>query len=147
MDATETVLRFFDAYRAHDIEAMADLCSDNAAFRDVPMEFWRRQKVVRADGKARTVGKVMWTGMLSAFPDLTNEVLFVTADEGGHVAAEVTISGTQARDWGTVGNQGRPYRLRHLFIFDVGPEGLIDRIAIYSDNADLFAQLGRVEID
>jgi len=52
-----------------------------------------------------------------------------------------------ARDWGSVGNQGRSFDLPHLFVFHVDADGLIDRIAGYWDSALFFQQLGRFEID
>ena len=106
MTATQTVRDFFDAYRDHDVEGMVDLCRDDAEFSSVPVELWGRQRVVRGDGWVRTVGKVLWTGLIDAFPDLTNRLTSLTADGDGNVAAEVVLSGTQARDWGTVGNRG-----------------------------------------
>jgi hypothetical protein len=37
-DPTNFVKSFFDAYRAHDVEKMADLCDDVAGYRSVPFE-------------------------------------------------------------------------------------------------------------
>ena len=62
--AEAAVRAFFDAYRAHDIERMVDLCTDNAGFRYVPFEVWGRQRVLYGEGKVRTVGKVIWTTLL-----------------------------------------------------------------------------------
>lgn len=89
--AVEVITAFFDAYRAHDLERLVELCSDNADFHYIPFEVWGRQRVIRGDGKVRTIGKALWTTLIDAFPDLTNEVTSVTADEGGNVAAEVVI--------------------------------------------------------
>jgi steroid delta-isomerase-like uncharacterized protein len=147
MTAIETVREFFDAYRAHDVERMVDLSSENADIHYVPFEMWGRQRVVRGDGKVRTIGKVMWTGLIDAFPDLTNEVTSMVADDQGNVAAEVVIGGTQAKDWGTIGNQGGHYDLPHLFVLHVDGQGRIDRIAAYWDGADFYQQLGRLEVD
>ena len=36
--ATAIVSAFFDAYRARDVEAMIDLCTDNADFDYIPFE-------------------------------------------------------------------------------------------------------------
>ena len=51
---------------------MTDLCSDNADFSYVPFEVWGKQRVLRGDGKVKTVGKTIWTGLIASFPDLTN---------------------------------------------------------------------------
>ncbi len=58
--AVEVITAFFDAYRAHDLERMVELCSDNADFHYIPFEGWGRQRVIRGDGKVRTIGKVLW---------------------------------------------------------------------------------------
>lgn len=147
LTATETVQKFFDAYRAHDVDAMVDLCTDNAVLNYVPVELWRRQLVLRGDGKVGVEGKMLWTGLIDAFPNLTNEVHRVMAGADGGVAAEVTLSGTQARDWGTIGNAGRHYSLEHLFVFNINDEGQIERVSAYWDGAWFFEQLGRVEVD
>ena len=145
--AVEVITAFFDAYRAHDLERLVELCSDNADFHYIPFEVWGRQRVIRGDGKVRTIGKVLWATLIDAFPDLTNEVTSVTADEGGNVAAEVVISGTQAKPYGTIANQGLHYDLPHVFLFRVGKNGLIEEVTAYWDNADFYRQLGRLEVD
>jgi steroid delta-isomerase-like uncharacterized protein len=145
--AVEVITAFFDAYRAHDLERLVELCSDNADFHYIPFEVWGRQRVIRGDGKVRTIGKALWTTLIDAFPDLTNEVTSVTADEGGNVAAEVVISGTQAKPYGTIANQGLHYDLPHVFLFRVGKNGLIEEVTAYWDNADFYRQLGRLEVD
>jgi steroid delta-isomerase-like uncharacterized protein len=145
--AVEVITAFFDAYRAHDLERMVELCSDNADFHYIPFEVWGRQRVIRGDGKVRTIGKVLWATLIDAFPDLTNEVTYITADEGGNVAAEVVISGTQAKPYGTIANQGLHFDLPHVFLFRVGKNGLIEEVTGYWDNADFYRQLGRLEVD
>ena len=85
---------------------MVDLCADNAGFRYVPFEVWGRQRVLYGEGTVGTVGKVIWTTLIDAFPDLTNAVTSLRADEYGNVAAEVGIGGTQARPFGTIACAG-----------------------------------------
>lgn len=145
--AIARVSELFDAYRGHDVERMVELCTDTAVIRYVPVEIWGRQRVIRGDGKVRTIGKVFWTGLIDAFPDLTNEVTSLSADDEGNVAAEVVIGGTQAKDWGTIGCQGLRYDLPHLFLLHVEGGGLIDRIVAYWDSAEMHRQLGRLEVD
>ena len=147
-DSAEAAVRaFFDAYRAHDVERMVDLCTDNAGFRYVPFEVWGRQRVLYGEGKVRTVGKVIWTTLLDAFPDLANVVTSLRADAEGNVAAEVGIGGTQAKDFGNVTSAGGRYELPHLFLFAVTGAGLIDDIVAYWDNVDWKQQLGCLEVD
>lgn len=145
--ARGVVEAFFGVYRDRDVHRMADLCSEDADFRYVPFEVWLRQRVVRADEKVVTAGKPIWTTLIDCFPDLGNELHSVVADEDGNVAVEVTIGGTQAKDFGSIRNQGRRYDLPHLFLFHVDGEGLIDRIAAYWDTADWYEQLGKVQVD
>jgi ketosteroid isomerase-like protein len=145
--ASEVVRTFFDAYRAHDVERMVEACSETASFRYVPFEMWGKQRVLRGDGKVRGVGKVLWTGLIEAFPDLTNEVTSLHADGGGNVAAEVVIRGTQAKVWGTIDNRGKSFAVPHLFVIRVGEDRRIDEISAYWDGADMNRQLGRIEID
>jgi hypothetical protein len=126
---------------------MVRLCSERADLHYVPFEVWGKQRVLRGDGKVRSIGKVLWTGLIDAFPDLTNDVTSIHADGEGHVAAEVTLRGTQAKVWGTVDNRGHAFALPHLFVMRVDGEGLIDEIHAYWDGAAMNRQLGRVEID
>jgi len=146
-DPTNVVKSFFDAYREHDVERMADLCDDMAGFRSVPFELWRKQRVIRGYGKVSTVGKILWTGLIKAFPDLTNEVTKIISGNDGRVAAEVVISGTQAKDWGSIRSRGRSFRSPHLFVFRVNDDEKIADITSYSDNASVRIQLGCLEID
>ena len=145
--AEAAVRAFFAAYRAHDVERMVDLCTDNAGFRYVPFEVWGRQRVLYGEGKVRSVGKVIWTTLLDAFPDLANVVTSLRGDGEGNVAAEVGIGGTQAKDFGNVTCVGGHYELPHLFLFHVTGDGLIDDIVAYWDNVHWKRQLGCVEVD
>lgn len=147
-DSAEAVVRaFFDAYRAHDVERMVDLCADGAGFRYVPFEVWGRQRVLYGEGKVRTVGKVIWTTLIDAFPDLANVVTSLRADGDGNVAAEAGIGGTQAKNFGIIACTGGHYQVPHLFLFRVAGDGLIDDIVAYWDNVDWKQQLGCLEVD
>lgn len=145
--ALEAVTAFFDAYRAHDVERMVELCTDNADFHYVPFELWGRQRVIRGDGKVRTIGKVIWTTLIDSFPDLSNRVTAITSDPQGNVAAEVIISGTQAKPFGMIGCQGLRFELPHVFLFRVSYAGMIEDVTAYWDMADLQRQLGWLEVD
>jgi len=146
-DAAAAVLAFFDAYRVRDVERMVDLCTDGAGFRYVPFEVWGRQRVVYGEGKVRTVGKVIWTALIDAFPDLANAVTSLRADADGNVAAEAVIGGTQARAFGIIACAGGRYELPHLFLFHVTGDGLIDDIVAYWDDVAWKKQLGCLEVD
>lgn len=147
-DRAEAAVRaFFAAYRAHDVERMVDLCADGAGFRYVPFEVWVRQRVLHGEGKVGTVGKLIWTTLIDAFPDLTNAVTSLRADEHGNVAAQVRFGGTQARPFGIIADTGGHFELPHLFLFHVTGDGLIDDIVAYWDNVDWKRQLRCLEVD
>jgi steroid delta-isomerase-like uncharacterized protein len=108
---------------------------------------WSRQRVLHGDGTVAAVGKLIWTALIDAFPDLTNAVTSLRADADGNVAAEVTIAGTQAKAFGGIACAGRPYSLPHLFLFHLAGDGLIDDIVAYWDNVAWKRQLGCLEVD
>jgi ketosteroid isomerase-like protein len=145
--AAAVVTEFFGRYRDHDVNGMADLCSINADFSYVPVELWGKQRVLRGDGKVATIGKPLWTGLISAFPDLTNTVHTMTANDDGDVVAEVDIAGTQQLAWALIRPAGQHYREPHLFIFHVGEDLLIDSVTAYWDDASMSQQLGHGEVD
>ena len=145
--AIAVVTEFFDRYRAHDVDGMADLCSMNAGFSYVPVELWGKQRVLRGDGKVCSIGKPLWTGLIAAFPDLSNTVHAVTGNDDGDVVAQVDIEGTQQLAWGLVAPAGKHYREPHLFIFHVDEDLLIDSITAYWNDASISQQLGHREVD
>jgi hypothetical protein len=145
--AGQVVTEFFDRYRAHEVEGMTDLCSINADFSYVPFEIWGKQRVLRGDGKVGTVGKTIWAGLINSFPDLSNTVRTLTANDDGDVVVEADIEGTQRLAWGFAAPAGQRYCEPHLFIFHVGEDLLIDAIAAYWDNAGISRQLGHTEVD
>ena len=143
----QVVESFLDAYRTHNVERMVDLCDNMATFRSVPFEVCRRQRIVRGNGHVCTIGKLLWTGLIDAFPDLTNEVTRLISGNEGQVAAEVVISGTQAKAWVSIRAQGRRFRSPHLLLFHVNALGKIDHISSYSDNANVRRQLACIELE
>jgi ketosteroid isomerase-like protein len=139
--ATAVVDEFFTRYRAQDVDGMTDVCSMNADFSYVPFEMWGKQRVLRGDGKVRTIGKPI------AFPNLTNTVHTTTANDDGDVIVEVDIEGTQQLAWGFITPAGKHYSEPHLFVFHVDQDGLIDDITAYWNNAGICTQLGHNEVD
>ncbi|HEV2258692.1 MAG TPA: nuclear transport factor 2 family protein [Streptosporangiaceae bacterium] len=145
--AAAVVAEFFHRYLAHDVDGMTDLCSVNADFCYVPVERWGKQRVLRGDGKVRTVGKPLWSGLIASFPDLSLAVHTITSNDDGDVVAQVDVEGTQELPWGLIAPVGRHYLQPHLFIFHVGSELLIDSITAYWDDAAIARQLGHDEVD
>lgn len=95
--AAGLVCEFFAAYRDHDVDRMVALCAPDGSFEYLPMGEQGR-------GRIAETGKQVWGSLTGAFPDLTNEVHSVLDGGSGNAAAEVTISGTQARDFAGIGN-------------------------------------------
>src|SRR6202051_1707807 len=126
--AAGVVTEFFDRYRAHDVDGMTDMCSMNADISSVPMGIWGKQRVRRGDGKARTIGKPMWTGLIASFPNLSNTVHSITSNDEGDVDGRAAIGGTQQLAWGLIPPAGRHYCEPHLFVFHVDEDLLIDGI-------------------
>ena len=119
-DSAEAAVRaFFTAYRAHDVEGMVDLCADNAGFRYVPFEVWGRQRVLHGEGKVCTVGKVIWTTLIDAFPDLTNAVT----------------------------NQEKHVDLDQAWILMVTPDDRVSAVIAYWDQNQLYRRLGVKRLD
>ena len=145
--AGESVTEFFDRYRRRDVEGMVDLCSDNADFSYPPFEVWAKQRVFRGDGKVRTVGKVIWSGLINSFPNLGNVVHQIDGNDNGDVAVACDITGTQQIAWAFIKPAGGSIVAPHLFILHVGADGLIDSIRAYWDNAAVCRDLGHLEVD
>ncbi|HEX6520411.1 MAG TPA: hypothetical protein VF070_10445 [Streptosporangiaceae bacterium] len=145
--AAATVTEFFDRYGVHDVEGMTGLCSMNAGFSYVPVELWGKQRVLRGDGKIRTVGKALWSGLIASFPDLSLAVQSITSNDDGDVVVQVDIEGTQQLPWGLIAPAARHFREPHLFIFHVGRDLMIDSVTAYWNDAGIARQLGHDEVD
>ncbi len=130
---------FFDAYRRRNVDDMLRYCNPKGRIQMVPL-------VGEGEGEIQTAGRKMWTNLIDAFPDLSNEVKSIFSDLDGHVCAEIMLSGTQSKDFGGVKNQGNYTMLSCAFIFEVGEDGRIQKIAAYWDNATEYRQLGRKEL-
>lgn len=141
------VTEFFDRYRARDVDGMVDLCTINADFSYPPFEVWGKQRVLRGDGKVGTVGKPIWTGLINAFPNLSNVVHSVDANDEGDVVVQVDIGGTQQQPWGLVLPAGKTFSEPHIFLFRLNSDGLIESVTGYWNNAGISQQLGHMEVD
>src|SRR3954468_11719239 len=95
--AQVVVTAFFERHRLHDVEGMTDLCSLTANLDYVPVEFWGKQRVQRGQGKVGNVGKVLWHGLISSFPDLSLSIHTIHSNTDGDVVVEADFTGTQGR--------------------------------------------------
>lgn len=111
----DVVTEFFDVYRRRDVVAMTELCTDNADFSYVPFEVWAKQRVIRGDGKVRTIGRVVWSGLINAFPDLGNQVFSIDGNDDGDVVVTCDITGTQQKAWGSSARRGSTSPSRTCF--------------------------------
>lgn len=139
MSLLETTARFFEHYRRHDVDAMLSLFGPQGVIDYVPADL---------SGPASGAGREIWSGLIDAFPDLSNEVsaLYPSAD-GRTVTAEVVISGTQAKDAFGIENKGGRYSLPHVFILHGNERDRIMKMTAYWDNAKWYSQLGKMRLD
>jgi len=133
MSQIEIVKAFFARYREHDINGMLAMFSQDARIDYVPM---------RLEGPAGEAGKTIWRALMDGFPDLSNQVTAVYGDDDQRtVIAEVTITGTQARDVLGIASRGQSFSLPHVFIVRMGTDGSIEFMRAYWDNAAFYAAL------
>lgn len=137
--AIDVACSFFTAYNAHDVNRMVAACREDAQLRYVPMG-------AQGHGKARELGKAIWSGLIEAFPDLIVTVQSMFGDVRD-VAAEVVIGGKQEKDFLQIPNRGRRYELPHAFLLTVDDGRLITAITAYWDNASFYSQLGKTTLD
>jgi steroid delta-isomerase-like uncharacterized protein len=136
--AIDAARSFFTAYNAHQVDEMVAACGEDAQFRYVPMGG-------QGQGKARELGKAIWSGLIDAFPDLHVTVQSMFSNER-NVAAEVMIGGTQSKDFLQIPSQGKHYELPHAFLLGVDDTGRITSITAYWDNASFYLQLGKTTL-
>lgn len=139
--AGEAAKKFFDAYRARDVDAMAQLFTQDATFAYVPFGD-------AGTGNVLEKGVPVWRTLIDTFPNLRNEVKAVWEDKSGRAAfVDVYIGGKQAKDGFGIPNKGQDYWLRHLFVLDTNEAGQITKITSYWDNATWYTQLGKTSLD
>ena len=138
---------FFQAFSDHDVDKMVAMCSEDADFSSIPFEMWGRQRVLRGDGKVCTIGKPIWKSFIASFPDLKHDVVSVVVSPDGDMAVEVTVSGTQVKDWGPIAAKNMTFSEPNLFLLRVNSSGQISEFVSYWDNASMYRQLGHLEVD
>jgi ketosteroid isomerase-like protein len=128
--AVAVVRRLYDAYNKQDLDGVL------ACWHPDGTEFLPLVGEMRPD---QLRGHL--TGFYGAFPDARTEVGSLFSDGKGHVAAQVTLSGTftGGRFDGLVAN-GAHWSARMAEHFTV-EDGLIRRMDAYMDNLDLAQQL------
>ena len=127
-------LAFFTAYDDLDTARMIGLAAPDATVHFLPLgegglgTFWE-------------FGKAVWDSLIDCFPDINNTVDSFSA-EGDIVTANVTICGTQAKDFLGISNKGFRFNSDHIFIFHFNDADRIKTLTINWDAASFARQLG-----
>ncbi|MGT2457354.1 nuclear transport factor 2 family protein [Cupriavidus basilensis] len=133
MSQIETVQAFFARYGKHDLDGMLTMFAAGARIDYVPMMM---------AGPVDETGRNIWSTLIDGFPDLGNRVTAIYSDDVQRtVIAEVTITGTQARDVLGIANRGQSFSLPHVFIARVDSQARIEFMRAYWDNAAFYAAL------
>lgn len=138
MNQLETVKAFFNAYSAHNIDAMLELCSSEGTFRYVPEGEQRK-------GSMEDAAK-LWRLFTQSFPDFSVDIQQLIKAEENNVVAETIQGGTQASDVGEVKNKGRRTWCPHLYIFKFDEQNKISHITCFWDYNTIYQQLGHTEV-
>lgn len=135
MSMKETTREFFEAYDRRDVEAMAALAAEDATFEYVPLGD-------EGKGPLHEVGVGTWSALVDVFPDIHNEVEWITEDENGDAFARVFIGGTQEKELWGIPSQGESFWLDHLFILRGNDADEITEVVSYWDKYSVLEQLG-----
>lgn len=127
-------LAFFTAYGDLDTARMIGLAAPNATVHFLPLG---------QDGKGSfwEFGKVVWDLLIDCFPDISNTVDSLSA-EGDTVTANVTICGTQAKEFMGIPSRGLRFGSDHVFVFRFNDADQIQDLTINWDHASFVKQLG-----
>jgi hypothetical protein len=129
-----TSIEFFSAHQDHDYERMVSLCTPTADVRFTPLG-------EGGMGKVAELGKALWSGLIDAFPDIDNTIhSFVEND--GDIACNVSIFGTQKKDFAGIPTQGLKFKNDHIFVFRFNETDKITSIIISWDHDSFSKQLG-----
>lgn len=128
---SDTVARYFEAFNAGDVDTMIDCLSDNVAHHVNEGNVREGREAFRAfcDHMSRCYSE-----------NLTDMVIFSTAD-GTRAAAEYIVNGTYtATDTGLPEARGQTYRLPAGSFFSLS-DGRITRVVTYYNLADWIRQV------
>ncbi len=127
-------LAFFTAYDDLDTARMIGLATPDATVHFLPLgeaglgTFWE-------------FGKAVWDSLIDCFPDISNTVDRLTT-QGDTVTANVTIGGTQAKEFMGIPSKGFRFDSDHVFIFRFNDADQIQSLTINWDAASFAKQLG-----
>jgi hypothetical protein len=127
-------LAFFTAYDDLDTARMIGLAAPDATVHFLPLgndgrgSFWE-------------FGKAVWDLLIDCFPDISNSVDNLTA-ENDTVTANVTITGTQAKEFMGIVSKGYRFTCDHIFVFRFNEMDQIQHLTINWNHAEFITQLG-----
>ncbi|MBO0933349.1 ester cyclase [Fibrella aquatilis] len=127
-------LAFFTAYDDLDTARMINLAAPDATVHFLPLgkdgvgTFWE-------------FGKAVWDSLIDCFPDISNTVDSLSA-EGNTVTANVSIGGTQAKEFMGIASKGFRFDSDHVFVFTFNEADQIQSLTINWDGASFAQQLG-----
>ena len=127
-------VEFMFAYQQRNVEKMLSFCNPEGEVHFVSLGESGR-------GKIGELGKAIWSGLIDAFPDITNTLDAAIAEDENSVRCQVMISGTQKKDFAGIENKGKHFDSDHIFIFHLDGDNVIQRIQIQWDHQDLQKQL------
>lgn len=127
-------LAFFTAYDDLDTARMIGLAAPDATVHFLPLG---------DDGKGTfwEFGKAVWDLLIDCFPDLSNTVDKLTTEDDT-ITANVTIGGTQAKDFMGIVSKGCRFNSDHVFVFRFNDADQIQHLTINWNHAGLVTQLG-----
>ena len=127
-------LAFFTAYDDLDTARMIGLAAPDATVHFLPLgesglgTFWE-------------FGKTVWDSLIDCFPDISNTLDRLTTQDDT-VTANVTISGTQAKEFMGIPSKGLRFGSDHVFVFRFNDADQIQSLTINWDAASFARQLG-----
>lgn len=127
-------LAFFTAYDDLDTARMIGLAAPDATVHFMPLG---------DDGKGSfwEFGKTVWDLLIDCFPDLSNTVDKLTTSDDA-ITANVTIGGTQVKDFMGIISKGCRFDSDHIFVFQFNEADQIQHLTINWNHASLVNQLG-----
>ncbi|MBC7572065.1 MAG: nuclear transport factor 2 family protein [Spirosoma sp.] len=127
-------LAFFTAYDDLDTARMIGLAAPDATVHFLPLG---------NDGKGTfwEFGKVVWDLLIDCFPDISNTVDKLTTHDDT-ITANVTIGGTQAKDFMGIVSKGCRFNSDHIFVFQFNEADQIQHLTINWNHAGFVKQLG-----
>ncbi|WP_246051674.1 hypothetical protein [Panacagrimonas perspica] len=123
---------------------MTSLCDERATIRHVAGDFPRTQRFERSEGHVVSIGRTLWTEMLTSFETLEHRVLWVESDADGNCACSVEMKGVQTRPYAGIPSRGGRMDLPVLYLFKHNDAGKISEIAAYWDGREMRRQLAAV---